>query len=116
MARDYLGRQHTPESIASRKAFYRAFWGRTAILCGVFWAMALAISALRHGGAIAPELWNPLSFPRLIYHAGLTPGVNAWLFVVMSAVIFVTTVRWIPLWYCIPTALSFLPLLWWMKV
>ncbi len=114
MARDYLGRDRSPEAIASRKAFYRAFWLRSALLFAAFWAALLAVAAVRHGGAIDPRFWNPLRFPALIYHAGLTPGVNAWLFVVMTAVIFVTTVRWIPLWWCLPAALSFLPLAWWV--
>ncbi|SDT87521.1 hypothetical protein SAMN05444156_0316 [Verrucomicrobium sp. GAS474] len=111
-----MARNHTPEAIASRKAFYRAFWIRTAILSAAFWAEFLLVSAVRHGGAVTPSLWNPLSYPALIYHGGLMPGVNAWIFVVMTAVIFVTTVRTIPLAWLIPTALSFAPLAWWLGV
>ena len=111
-----MARDHSPEAVASRKAFYKAYYLRSAILFAAFWAELLLVAAVRHGGEIPPALWNPLSFAGLIYHAGLMPGVNAWLFLVMTAVIFVTTVRLIPIWWLIPTALSFVPLFWWMRV
>jgi len=115
MARDYLGRERSPEAIASRKEFYRVFWLRTGFLFAAFWAELLAAAAIRHGaGALDGRFWNPLGFPGMVYHAGLVPGLNAWIFLVMTAAIFVTTVRWIPRVWCLPTALSFAPVVWWM--